>query len=453
MAEIWLAELPGRHGFRKRVVLKAMLPELAQRPMFRQMFLDEAMIASRIEHPNVAQVFDFGEVNGRLYIVMEWVDGTSAAQLERALRSRREQLPLSLALYITSELSGALHAVHELRDDEGNPLGVVHRDVSPENILFAKNGTVKLIDFGIVKTHCDGLSEEISAGGFKGKFRFAAPEQTLGLRVDRRADVWAVGAVLFRLLSQRAPFEYDGPMNPAGILAAYRECAPLPRSVPAGVAQIVARALAFSPQHRFDSCEELQEAVDLAIASERQRASRHDLAALVTCTRAASNASAPRQAVAEKADVSDDEPTRKLAVRGRLVAAVRARIGRRHGSIALSAVAIASIALLTLGTSLGSRRSAPNEPRAHDSATNFMASLGPIVTPAHALVSNAGAAGPSGAPCTPLAESNAVPVDRLPLESSSSVEKARGLAWHQPHRKQAARSFSVSKSRTLDVGF
>jgi hypothetical protein len=193
--------------------------------------------------------------------------------------------------------------------------------------------------------------------------------------------------------------------------------------------------------------------VDLAIASERQRASRHDLAALVTCARAASNASTPRQAVAAKADASDDEPTRKLTVRRRLVAAARARIGRRHGSIALSAVAVASIALLTLGMSLGSRRREPNEPRAHDSATSLMASLGPIGTPEHALVSNSGAASPSGAPCTPLAESNAVPVDRLPLESSSSAEKARGLAWHQPHRKQATRSFSVSKSRTLDVGF
>jgi len=470
MAEIWLARLPGRHGFRKRVAIKAILPEFAERPMFRRMFLDEALVAARIEHPDVAQVFDLGEANGRLFIVMEWIEGISAAKLERALRRRGEQLPLALALRITSELSAALHAAHELRDDSGELLGVVHRDVSPENILLTRSGCTKLIDFGIVKTRHGCLSDEISAGGFKGKLRFAAPEQTLGLRVDRRADVWAVGAVLYYLLAQRVPFEHDG-QNAAGVLAAYSERAALPDSVPASVAQIIDRALALAPEHRFDNCQELQEAVEQAIVTENQSASRHDLAVFVTRFEADSRQSTPPEPlslapVSTRADrvstpmPNDEEPTRdwaahppRAAVKPAERRATRAPFSVGVRRIALSATGTAILGLV-LGIGFGSRRTEPDERAAHASPIELAAALVPSVTAEPAVVPNArSAARPSGVPCPPSNELNAVPVDRLPLESTPPTEKLRGLAWRPPHRKQVARSFNVSKPRTPDVGF
>ncbi|MEP7050889.1 MAG: serine/threonine-protein kinase [Pseudomonadota bacterium] len=455
MAELWLARLPWRHGFRKRVVIKAMLPEFAGKPLFRRMFLDEAKVASRIEHPNVAHVFDFGEAKGRLYIVMEWVEGISLAQLQRALKMQRVQLPLALALRITSELSAALHAVHELRDDEGKPLGVVHRDVSPENVLLAKDGSSKLIDFGIVKTHCDRLIQEISAGGFKGKFGFAAPEQALGLRIDRRADVWAVGAVLFRLLTQRAPFAHDGPLNPIGILAAYRECAPLPRSIPASVAQIVARALAISPEHRFDSCDELHDALEAAMVSEQQHATRQDLAAFVAGLSPASRATLATRDVVPPVEANDEDPTRKLPVRRSLIAGMRADVSRSPGWIALAGVSIASVALLVLGISIGASRAGADLQRAPDGAANFAASLGQMVAPARATVPSAGvAAEPCEAAYAPLAESNAVAVDRLPLEDAPRrAQRPRRVVWHQPHRKQVVEAVSVATPKRFDPGF
>ena len=464
MAEIWLAQLPGRHGFRKRVAIKAILPEFAGRPMFRRMFLDEALVAARIEHPDVAQVFDLGEANGRLFIVMEWIEGISLAKLERALRRRGEQLPLALSLRIASELSAALHAAHELRDDSGNLLGVVHRDVSPENVLLTKSGCTKLIDFGIVKTHQGCLSDEISAGGFKGKLRFAAPEQTLGLRVDRRADVWAVGAVLYYLLAQRVPFEHDG-KNAAGVLAAYSERAPLPDSVPASVARLIDRALALAPEHRFDSCQELQEALEQAIVAERQSVSRHDLTVFVTRFAAESSQSRPPRAVSPElvskqpdpvstSAPNDEEPTRDWAARPSR-AAVKLRATRAPFSTGVRRLALAgagtAILGLVLGIGFGSRRTELDARATHASATEFAAALGPSVTVQPALAANARSA--VRVPCSPPNELNAVPVDRLPLESTRPAETLRGVAWHPPHRKQVVRSFNVSKPRTPDVGF
>jgi serine/threonine-protein kinase len=380
-------------------------------------------------------------------------------------------LPLALALRITSELSAALHAAHELRDDHGNLLGVVHRDVSPENVLLTKSGCTKLIDFGIVKTHHGCLSDEISAGGFKGKLRFAAPEQTLGLRIDRRADVWAVGAVLYSLLAQRVPFEHEG-KNTAGVLAAYSERAPLPESVPASVARIIDRALALAPEHRFDSCQELQDAVEQAILSERQSASRRDLAAFVTRFEGELSRSLPpepalpepvsKRSAPVSAPVSnDEEPTRDWLARAPRAAE---KATQRRAPRALFSASVRRIAFPVLGTAIlglllglgfGSRRAAPDERAAHASAPELVAALGPRVAAEPAVVAIAGsAARASGVPCSPANELNAVPVDRLPLESTPPPsEKLRGLAWRPPHRKQVARSFNISKPRTPDVGF
>src|SRR5262249_54070569 len=163
------------------------------------MFLDEARIASGIQHPNVAQILDLGEQDATLYIVMEWVDGESLSKIRKIAQKKGVPLPLGLALRILSDACAGLHAAHELADRQGKSLGVVHRDVSPHNILVGSAGSVKVIDFGVAKARDRGAGETRS-GIVKGKLRYMAPEQAQGRALDRRADLWALGVCLYELV-------------------------------------------------------------------------------------------------------------------------------------------------------------------------------------------------------------------------------------------------------------
>src|SRR5258708_1447784 len=148
MATVWLARLRGKRGFEKLFAVKTIRTELVEDPRFQEMFLDEARIASGIQHPNVAQILDLGEQRDVLFIVMEWVDGDSLAKIRRLVTKIGGRVPVGLALRILADACAGLHAAHELRDDHGEPLGIVHRDVSPQNILVSAGGAVKVIDFG-----------------------------------------------------------------------------------------------------------------------------------------------------------------------------------------------------------------------------------------------------------------------------------------------------------------
>jgi len=192
MGEVWLARQKGKHGFEKLVAIKTLLRKLASDDHFRQMFLDESRIASRIEHENVAKILDLGEESDVLYLVMEWVDGDALSRIERIVTKKEETLPVAICAKLIADICGGLHVAHELRGPDGVELGVVHRDVSPQNILVTTGGVAKLIDFGIAKAR-DRASGDTSEGLLKGKIEYMAPEQALGQRVDRRADVWGAG--------------------------------------------------------------------------------------------------------------------------------------------------------------------------------------------------------------------------------------------------------------------
>jgi len=151
MAEVYLARRAGPHGFQKTVAVKRILPQLAQDPDFLAMFIDEARVCARLAHPNIVQVFDFGEHEGELYMAMEYVDGTNAARLVRAAAARGEEVPIESALYIALSVLRGLDYAHNARDDENRPLALVHRDVSPGNVLIDRSGAVKLTDFGIAR--------------------------------------------------------------------------------------------------------------------------------------------------------------------------------------------------------------------------------------------------------------------------------------------------------------
>jgi serine/threonine-protein kinase len=264
MASVWLARLEGKHGFEKLVAIKTILPKYAADEAFQKMLLDEARIASCIEHVNVAQILDLGEEHDTLYLVLEWVEGDSLSRLARAVKKSGQQMPPGIILRIVADACGGLHAAHELRGQDGRLLGVIHRDVSPQNILVSTSGMAKVIDFGIAKAR-DRLVGETSAGVLKGKVRYMAPEQALGRPTDRRADVWALGAIVYRLFTGRAPFEGENELASLNLLASGRPPPPLPPGVHPSIRAIVKRALSHDLDARFSTAGEMQAALEQAM--------------------------------------------------------------------------------------------------------------------------------------------------------------------------------------------
>ncbi len=265
MASVWLARFGGRRGFERLVVVKMILPQYASEPRFQEMFVDEARIASRIEHGNVARILDVGEQDeNATYIVMEWVDGDSLSKVMRAVEQKKQRVPAGVALRICADAAAGLHAAHVLTERDGTPLGVVHRDVSPQNILVSNAGATLIIDFGVAKAR-DRVSQDTSAGQLKGKIRYMAPEQALGRELDRRADVWALGSILYELFAGVSP--YDGPNEVATLhkLTSGAPPAPLPGHVPDAVRAVVERALAYDPDNRYATCLELNLALESAM--------------------------------------------------------------------------------------------------------------------------------------------------------------------------------------------
>ena len=304
MASVWLARLHGKHGFEKLVAVKTILPQFAQDLQFQRMFLDEARIASGIEHPNVAQILDLGEQHEVLYLVMEWVDGDSISRLFRAVERRSERLPVGILARLAADTCAGLHAAHELTGKDGRLLGVVHRDISPQNVLVSVKGVAKLIDFGIAKAR-DRVAGETNAGNLKGKILYMAPEQALGQPVDRRADVWAIGAVMYHLLSGAPPFEGENQLATLHLLASPSPPAPLPPHVPKPIADVVMAALVHDADYRIPTAAEIQRRLEHAIAACGLTTTTQDVAAFVRAY-LGDRAEARRQAVELALEAASD---------------------------------------------------------------------------------------------------------------------------------------------------
>jgi eukaryotic-like serine/threonine-protein kinase len=264
MAAVWLARFADRSGIDRMVVLKMILPQHSRDRRFQQMFLDEARIASRIDHPNVARILHVGEHQASPFLVMDWIDGDPLSKVVRALDQKNERMPLAIAARIVADAAGGLHAAHELTAGDGQLLGVVHRDVSPQNVLVANNGTTVIIDFGVAKAR-DRFAEDTRAGQLKGKVRYMAPEQALGHdEIDRRADVWALGAILYELLAGRPPFTGKSEIVMLQKLTSGKAPPRLPATVPEPLRAITMRALTPDPAARFATARELQVALESA---------------------------------------------------------------------------------------------------------------------------------------------------------------------------------------------
>jgi serine/threonine-protein kinase len=268
MATVWAARQRGTRGFNKTVAIKTMLPALSDDPQFEQMFLNEASLAARIHHPNVAEILDLGEQEDILFIVMEWVDGAALSVIQKIALRNESPIPTRISLRIVQQASAALHAAHELRDENDTPLDLVHRDVSPQNILCTYDGLVKLVDFGVAKAvaRAGGLT---TAGQLKGKIPYMSPEQARGGVVDRRTDIFALGIVLYKLTTGLHPFTgEDDAATLRNIIARplTPPCTKNPSLAPE-VEQIIVRCLEKEAAKRYPTMAELGAALERVLAA------------------------------------------------------------------------------------------------------------------------------------------------------------------------------------------
>ena len=263
MAEVFLAKTGGALGFEKMVVVKRIRPHLLSDPQFLQMFLNEAKIAAQLNHPNIAQVFDFGEAEGAYYLAMEYIDGPNLRALSTQAHKAGQPIPFPLCAKIISYACEGLAYAHEYANPETKqPLDIVHRDVSPDNIVLAKNGAVKVVDFGIAKA-AEQLYQTQS-GLRKGKLAYMSPEYLKGTQPDRRADVFALGVVLYELISNKKPYDAESEITLMHAMI-YEPMVPVRTrrpDVPEDLEWIVERALTRDREERYPSCRELQAALE-----------------------------------------------------------------------------------------------------------------------------------------------------------------------------------------------
>ncbi len=258
MAEVFLARTAVAQNLAKHLVIKKIHPAFARSRQFVSMFVDEAKIALGLNHPNIVQVFDFGQIGDTYFLAMEYVEGVDVLRLMQEAAKQEKRIPLGVCAFVVQEVAKGLDYAHRKVDDFGEPLGIVHRDISPQNVLVSWDGAVKIVDFGIARAR--NVHEE--EGVVKGKFAYMSPEQARGEMVDRRADVFSLGVVLFELSCGRPMFPGKG----KEVLDKVKSgVVPLPREVnkdiPAALEQIILQAVAFHREDRFQTGRDLQNAL------------------------------------------------------------------------------------------------------------------------------------------------------------------------------------------------
>jgi len=282
MATVWVArERLASRGRDRLVAVKAMLGELASEPEFVRMFIDEVRLVRSIRHPNVVDVYDVGETQGVMWMSMEWVEGESLHALI-AEAGKRRAIPPEIAVRIIRDVAAGMHAAHESRDSNGELRGVVHRDISPHNILIGTNGVVKLVDFGVAKA-LGRVADATRAGQLKGKFGYMSPEQALGKSVDRRSDVFSLGIVLFELTTSRRLFRGDSDVETLKLVVSGQ--VPPPSSIdpayPPALERVVMKALERDPSARYQTAAEFSQDLSALLSAQRVVVPESGIAALV----------------------------------------------------------------------------------------------------------------------------------------------------------------------------
>jgi serine/threonine-protein kinase len=278
MAEVFLARANGPAGWEKECVIKRILPTLAADQNFVQMFLDEARIAARLNHPNIVQIFDLGQVGPKeFFIAMEYVPGVDLEQLLDAEKLRGGRVPLHIACRLVASIAEGLDHAHRAVDGRGQPLGLVHRDVSPSNVMVSFDGTAKILDFGIAKVA--PLKGRTEVGVIKGKIPYMSPEQVEGQSVDARSDVFSLGTLLYELIAGEKPFDGNGPAD-VSLQILQKEITPaklLWTGQPDALFTIIRRAHAKNRDTRYQSARDLQLALEMFLAKRSMACTSHDV--------------------------------------------------------------------------------------------------------------------------------------------------------------------------------
>jgi serine/threonine protein kinase len=251
MAEVWRAKIKGMEGFEKRIVIKTMLTHYQDRPDVVDMFVTEASLAGRLSHPNIVDVIDFGQLEGRYFIAMEYVPGMSLRFAQKRMRARGGRLPVAAVLHVARDVCEALQYMHDLEDANGE-MGLIHRDLSPDNIIMSTSGTTKLIDFGTARA----TARTKPSPSFVGKFRYAAPERIKQEGEDNRSDIYSLGVILYETLVGVRPFE-GSDADVIRLVTSSVACDPRvgAADIPASVAEVVKKATAANPAQRYASAQ------------------------------------------------------------------------------------------------------------------------------------------------------------------------------------------------------
>ncbi len=282
MAEVYRAESAGLEGFKKTVAIKRVLPHLSEKKQFIGMFLDEARLSAHLNHSNCVQVFDIGVGDNTYFIVMEYVDGSDLKATMEYLSMRNRRMPLACALYICCRICEGLSYAHEARDNRGRLLGIVHRDISPPNVLITRYGEIKVVDFGLAKANSQ--LEHSEPGIIKGKFSYLSPEAALGESVDLRTDLFAVGIILWEMLAGRRLFMGETDLQTVRQVQAAKipDIRNFNPEVNEQVMGILQRALARDPRERYESARDLGYDLNHALFHTGQVVGAYDIAALVS---------------------------------------------------------------------------------------------------------------------------------------------------------------------------
>jgi serine/threonine-protein kinase len=332
MAQIFLSVYQGLEGFNRVVAVKRVLPQMTASPEFIQMFLDEARLAARLEHPNIVRTYEFGVENGRYFMVMEYLAGEDLNAVLNRAAATGHPLPIQFVAEVASRVCAGLQFAHELADADGRPLGLVHRDVSPGNIVVTYFGEVKLIDFGVAKAATNVVRTR--TGILKGKISYMSPEQLRSRGVDRRSDVFSTGVVLWELLAGVRLFARDS--DAATLYAILDDEIPPVQArrpdVPDDLARIVERALARAPDDRWATAEDMQLALDNFLA----RMSHLDLAATGATGASAAIADAGARGLARELEQlfgAERTTTKRAIAQGQALAANIAVMGRLQSDL------------------------------------------------------------------------------------------------------------------------
>jgi serine/threonine-protein kinase len=372
MGQVWLARLRGARGFSKLVAIKTLLPDQQDLARLEGMLAEEARLASLIQHANVVHTMELGEHEGMLYLVMEWVDGEPLGfLLDRA--KERGGMPLGIAVSLVSQVLAGLHAAHELSDETG-PFGVVHRDVSPHNILVTYDGVAKLLDFGIAKA-TQQTSSNTDTGEIKGKFSYMAPEQILGNDVDRRCDVFAAGIVLYLMATGRHPFKHH---NTAAVIHAITTDEPvappstLLEDFPAELERVLLKALEKDVEKRWSSAEEMRLALEQAMPEAFGDASRAELRTFME--RTVGDRKLARREAVRRAQVTADGHDVDTGARQALQGSAQSASSLR--AISISQPAPEDVAELIVSEAVSNTQMAPSPRKRRAKAPWIVATVG-----------------------------------------------------------------------------